>query len=151
VGLENFRDVQFEPVSLVDCGGEAHEFHFRTHLFGPGVSLSAFEIRNGYEAGYQFQVIGDPADDLLALLGRLIAKMRRALATKHLSQGELGLRIADREVRGMIEWDEKEDGGVPLVVVDGRAISWEHLGYMLMTFEGSQFKLEIRDISDELV
>jgi hypothetical protein len=39
---------------------------------------------------------------------------------------------------------------VPLVVVDGREITWEEFGRMLMTFEGWQFKLEIRDISEEL-
>jgi hypothetical protein len=39
-------------------------------LLGPGVSLDAFELRNGEPAGYHFQIIGDPEDDLLVLLGR---------------------------------------------------------------------------------
>src|SRR5437667_3090434 len=42
---------------------ELHEFHFRTHLFGDGVALNAFELRNGSPAGYQFQIIGEPQGD----------------------------------------------------------------------------------------
>jgi hypothetical protein len=45
-GLIDFEDANFEPVSLVDCTGEAHEFHFRTRLFGPGIALDAFELRS---------------------------------------------------------------------------------------------------------
>ena len=48
-----------------------------------GVSLDAFELRNGEPAGYYFQIIGDPEDDLLVLLGRLIEKMRCALSVQH--------------------------------------------------------------------
>jgi hypothetical protein len=62
---------------------------------GPGVALDAFELRDGHPAGYQFQIIGDAEEDLLALLGRLIVRMRRALSGKHVQQnGACGL--ADR-------------------------------------------------------
>ena len=150
-GLDKFEHLNFEPVRLVDCIGQPHDFHFRTHLFGPGVALDAFELRDGHPAGYRFQIIGDPEEDLLALLGRLIDKMRRALSIKHLGDGELGLRIADHQVvRGMIEWDGAQDGSMPLLIVDGREITWQEFGRMLMTFEGWQFKLEIRDQSAEL-
>jgi len=53
-------------------------------------------------------------------------------------------------VRGRIEWDESQEGRVPLVTVDGREITWDEFGRMLMNFEGWQFKLEIRDKSEEL-
>jgi hypothetical protein len=36
-----------------------------------------------------------------------------------------------------------------LVPVDGREISWEEFGRMLLTFEGGQFKLQIFDRSEE--
>jgi len=39
---------------------------------------------------------------------------------------------------------------VPPIVVDGREITWDRFGRMPMTFEGWQFKLEIRDQSEEL-
>jgi Thiolase, C-terminal domain len=102
-------------------------------------------------AGYKFQIIGDPEEDLLVLLGRLIEKMRRALSTKHLTDGEHGLQIAEqRVVRGRIEWDDASDGRVPLLVIDGREIGWDEFGRMLMSFEGWQFKLSIADKSEEL-
>jgi len=95
-------------------------------------------------------MIGNPEEDLLALLGRLINKMRRALSARHIQDGEYGLQVADKVVRARIEWDEAEDGCVPLIVVDGREITWNQFGRMLMSFEGWQFKLEIRDRSEEL-
>jgi hypothetical protein len=149
-GLDKFEHVRFEAVELADCTGEAHVFHFRTRLFGPGVSIDAFELRDGHPAGYEFQIIGDPQEDQLALLGRLIEKIRRALSIKHLKDGELGLQIADRlAVQGRIEWHAAEDGRVPLLVVDGREITWEEFGRMMLTCEGWQFRLEIRDKSEE--
>jgi hypothetical protein len=149
-GLEGFEHAKFEPVGLADCAGEVHEFHFRTHLFGPGVALDAFELRDGSPAGYHFQIIGDPADDLLVLLGRLIAKIRRALSVKHLVDGELGLQIGDnRVVRGNVESDRDYDGSVPLLIIDGREVTWDEFGRMLMSFEGWQFKLNLADKSEE--
>lgn len=149
-GLDKFEHARFDPVELADCTGQAHVFHFRTRLFGPGIALDAFELRDGHPAGYQFQVIGDPEDDLLALLGRLIDKIRRALSLVHIGDGEYGLQIADHMVvRGRVGWDAAEDDRVPLLTIDGREITWEELGRMLMTYEGWQFKLEIRDKSEE--
>ena len=151
VGPNKFEDARFEPVGLIDCLGQAHEFHFRAHFFGPGVALDAFELLDGYPAGYRFQLIGDPEDDLLVLLGRLIEKMRRGLSIKHLRGGELEAHIGeDAVVRGRIDSDGDLDGQVPILIIDGRKITWEEFGRMWMTFEGFQFKLEIRDKSEEL-
>jgi hypothetical protein len=150
-GLEGFEHVKFEPVSLTDSTGEVHEFAFGARSFGTGVALDAFELRDGHPAGYEFQVIGHPEEDLLALLGRLIEKMRRALSIRHLTDGEYGLRISDHStVRGRIAWDEAQNGRVPLLVIDGREIHWDEFGRMLMTFEGWQFKMKIVDPSEEL-
>lgn len=148
-GLEDFDNFRLEPVGITDCAGETHQFHFRTRLFGSGVALDAFELREGNPAGYRFQIVGDPEDDLFALLGRLIQKIRRTLSIKHLEDDGNRLQIADQTVRGRIDWDDSQDGRVPLIVVDGREISWEEFGRMLMTFEGWQIKLEILDPSDE--
>ncbi len=136
---------------MADCAGEIHEFHLRTHLFGPGVSLDAFELRDGSPGGYQFQIIGDPEDDLLVLLGRLIEKIRRALSVKHIVAGALGQQIADhRVVRGLIRWDDAHKGRIPRLVIDGREITWEDFGRMVMTYEGWQFKLQLHDKSEEI-
>lgn len=147
-GLD-FEHAKFTPVGLVDCDGEVHEFYFRTHLLGPGVTLDGFELRDGHPAGYWFQIIGKPEEDLLVLLGRLIERIRRALSTKHLTDGNLGLRIAGQVVRGRIEWDDAHDGRLPIIIIDGREVSWGEFGHMLMTFEGFHFQLNIRDKSEE--
>jgi len=150
-GIKDFEHVRFEPIGMSDASGRTHEFHFRAHLFGSGVALDAFELRNGHPAGYQFQVVGEPEEDLLVLLGRLIEKMRRSLAVKHVEDSELGLQVTDRlVVRGKIECDLHDDDRLPVVVIDGREVSWAEFGRMVMTFEGWQFKLEFRDMSDEL-
>lgn len=149
-GLKDFEHVGFEPTGMTDARGVVHQFHFRVHLFGSGVSLDAFELREGCPAGYQFRVIGDPEGDLLALLGRLIEKMRRALAVTHIDDSTLGLQVNDGLiVRGKIESNLDDDDRMPVVVIDGREVSWAELGHMAMTFEGWQFKLEFRDMSEE--
>ena len=58
--------------------------------------------------------------------------------------------IAEQTVRGRIDWDESAVERVPLLVIDGREISWNDFGRMLAAFEGWQFKLEIIDRSDEI-
>ena len=149
-GLEHFENLRFDQVVMTDCAGEAHEFHFRTRLLGSMVAVDAFEIKRGDPAGYQFQIVGDPDDDLLSLLGRLVERMRRRLSVKHLVRGEHGLQIAEQTVRARIDWDETQDERMPLLVIDGREVSWEEFGRMLMTFEGWQFRMEIGDPSEEV-
>jgi hypothetical protein len=140
-----------ESAGLTGFSGELREFHFRTHLFGTGVALDGFELCDGHPSGYHFQIIGDPEEDLLVLLGRLIEKMRRALSKKHLTNGEHGLQISDeRVVRGRVEWHDARNGRAPLLIIDGREIGWDEFGRMLMSFEGWQFKLTIVDKSEEL-
>ena len=144
-----FEHIQFHPIQLEDCEGTLHTFRFATHFFGPGVAVDAFEVFEGRRGGYQFQVIGKPDDDLLELLGRLIAKIRRGLSVKYLEKGDWCWRIANQSVRGTIHTEPHPEHSVPVVEIDGRAISWEYFGQMLATFEGWQFKLEIRDKSEE--
>ena len=151
LGLQEFEHVVFEPVRMVDERGAEHEFQFRTRLFGPGVAIDAFELRDGSPAGYEFQVIGETDDDPLELLGKLIGKMRRVLALTHLEDTDHGPQVNDRLIlRGTVGSDPDEDHRVPMVVIDGREISWDELGRMVAAFEGWQFKLEFRDRSDEV-
>lgn len=147
--LQDFENVRLEPIGLVDCAGERHVFHFRTQLLGHIVALDAFELHEGVPSGYQCQMIGDPEDDLLGLLGRLVEKLRRMLSVKHLTSEDPEPQIAAQTVRGRIDWDDSAVERTPLLVIDGREISWDEFGRMLMAFEGWQFKLEIVDRSDE--
>lgn len=147
---EHFENCRFEQITMTDCTGEAHEFHFRTRLLGPTVAIDAFELKRGEPAGYQFRILGESDDDVLELLGRLVARIRRGLSVKHLRQSGPDLQIADQTVRARIESDETEQWRMPLLVIDGREVSWHDFGRMLMTFEGWQFRLEIADPTDEV-
>ena len=140
LGLKRFENVRLHSVVMTDCAGERHEFHFRMRLLGSMAALDAFELTSGAPGGYQFQILGKPDDEPLSLLGRLIERMRRSLSVKHLVRSEHGMQIADWTVRGRIEWDESEDGRIPLLVIDGQEVSWDELGRMLMSFEGWQFR-----------
>ena len=60
------------------------------------------------------------------------------------------MQIVDETIRGRIEWDGVSDSRMPCVVIHGRRVEWDELGRMLVTFEGWQFKLEVRDPSHEI-
>jgi hypothetical protein len=53
-------------------------------------------------------------------------------------------------VRGRIDWGEKAEGRVPLLVIDGREITWKEFGHSFIAFEGFQFRLQISDRSEEV-
>ena len=99
-GLDDFDNIRLEPIGLTDCAGQEHQFHFQTRLLGSIVSLDAFELREGNLAGYTFQLIGKPKEDLFAQLGRLIQRIRKALSVKYIEDGPHGLQIVDDAVRG---------------------------------------------------
>ena len=151
-GEIDFTHVQFEPLEMPDAAGDTHRFHFEVHLLGDRLSLEAFELVGGAPGGYQFQVLGDAEEDLFELMGQMVPRIRRLLAQQHLKTDEYmpGLHIANLLVRGRITWDENEEGRLPMLVIDGKEISWEQFGRMVMGFEGWQFKLEIRDRSEEV-
>jgi hypothetical protein len=155
LGIEDFENNPIDPISITDADGAVHQFHFQTRLMGDIVTLEAFELSEGEPAGYQFQWIGAPGEDRFIQLGRLVEKIHRTLATKYIEESQYGLRVKDMDVKGRIEADlsvkaDLNGQRLPMLVIDGREVSWEKFGAMLMTFEGSQFKLQMLDRSDDL-
>ena len=154
-GIDDFDNHPLDPVFITSADGVIHEFHLRTRLLGAIVTLEAYELKDNEPSGYQFQLVGEPDEDRFVQLGRLVERIRRTLATKYLEEGQGGLQIRDMEVKGTIEADMSDESDLwgsrmPMLVIDGRDVSWEEFGQMVMTFEGFQFKLEIVDRSDEL-
>jgi hypothetical protein len=150
-GVENFENIRLEPIGITDCAGELHQFHFQNRLLENMVKIDGFELVDGNPDGYTFRIIGDPDDDLFVLLGKLVQKIRKTLLVKYLEDdAHHGLRIKDMEVCGRIESDYSDADRVPVMVIDGREISWDEFGRMLMMFEGWQFRMDICDRSDEL-
>ena len=148
----DFDHPHLQPVVLKDADGVDREFHFTTRLLGDRIAIDAHEVQGGEKNGYKFQQIDlDPEREPLEILALLLQKMRRALAQKHLEQDEHGIHISKPDVvRGYLDWDDESDGKLPLVVIDGKAFSWAQLGRIVMSYEGWQFKLEIKDPSEEV-
>jgi hypothetical protein len=148
-GLDDSQHVDFSPVEVAGREGEVHRFHVRVRGLGGRVALDAIELRGEEPDGCFFQSIGGAEEDLMAPLGQLIERIRRALALRHVVMGKLGWSIADMVVRARVAWDRADDGRAPLLVIDGREFTWEGFGRMMMTLEGWLFKLEIHDKSEE--
>ena len=47
------------------------------------------------------------------------------------------------QIHGRIEWDEANQGMLPMIVTDEKQWSWLELGRELMTYEGFKIKIEI--------
>lgn len=148
-GLD-FHHFRFERSDMADVAGTVHRFHFLLRHLGDRLCLEAFELQQGEPAGYRFEVVGPPDIDPLDLMGRLVERMRDALAKQYLIEGELGLAIAGTDVRGRIDCDPDSYDRIPVLVIDGRELSWNEFGRMLMTFEGWRFKLTIDEPGDEI-
>ncbi len=59
---------------------------------------------------------------------------------------DLGWQIGQHQrLVGRIEWDTDTDDAAPLLIVDGKAFTWEQVGRMLMTFEGFTLDARIED------
>ncbi|WP_404478945.1 hypothetical protein [Novosphingobium sp. BL-52-GroH] len=139
----------FQPIALTDARGLRHIFHLRLLDLGDRVTLDALEVRDDERDGYQFQALGEAGVDPFDLLARLLKRIRRALAQTHLVERGQRWEIDDRLVRGRITSDLDRPTSTPVVIIDGREISWNDFGEMLLTFEGWQFELAIHDPSDD--
>ena len=141
----------FEPAlyEIKGKGKKKHTFYIDRMVFPTGVSLEAREIKRGEHKGYRIAVRGDMECDHDELLKTLFAKVEKAVVKKYLTLNQLGPvkqhHIKGTEVAGNIEWDERYGSSVPLLVIDGKEISWEELGRMLMSFEGWAFQLKIME------
>ncbi len=87
--------------------------------------------------GYRFAVLGDFEADEWQLFQRLYEKTRREMGQRRIKYTEYGLQLTDRDrLVGRIESDFQAEGRLPLLAVDGRAVTWDAVGSMLMTYEG---------------
>jgi hypothetical protein len=146
----DYKHADFRPVTVTDCLGKPHEFHFRSHLVATGLVIDAFELEEGVPSGYEFSVLGEPDQQPLDLFRRLYERIRHALSVKHLERTAEGWSIGETDsVAGHITWDDETDGRLPGLVIDGESIRWEELGRMLTSYEGFHFRLDIHERTEE--
>ena len=147
LGLD-YQHVAFEPVTVQDLDGVAHTFQFRSRIFGDRLLLEALEV--GREEGYEISVIADAEQDLFVTFQRLFERIRRELGRTHIEPDGEGYRITEGDVvRGQISEDMSSFERMPLLIVDGKPITWEAFGRMIAPYAGFRFKLEIFDRREE--
>lgn len=144
-----FDNVQLQPIVVLDADGVSHTFDVQSMLVATGHEMIAREITKSDEPGYRFAVLDDIEADAWVLFQRLHARVRQELAKRHVHRTEFGWQLTEgRRFVGRIEWDDETGGSVPLVVIDGKAFTWEQVGHMLMTFEGFTIDARIKDAID---
>jgi len=144
----DYEHVSFDPLTIQDLDGVPHTFQFRPYVFGDQLSLEALEL--GPEEGYEFTVIADAEQDLFVTFQMLFERIRRELGRRHIeSDGNGYLITQDDVVRGQITDDPDSFEQMPLLIIDGKPITWEALGRMVAPNAGFCFKLEIFDRSEE--
>jgi len=113
--------------------------------------MEATEVTKDGSTGYAFQIIDDTKTDPLERYKILYEKMKRGLGVKHIQPDKYNItRYSITEpgiVRGHITSDI--DTHTPVVVVDGKEISWSEFGAMVSTYEGFNFKMDIFDKTEE--
>ncbi len=147
LGLD-YEHVSFDPLTIQDLDGVPHTFQFRPHIFGDQLSLEALEV--GPEEGYEFSVIAEAEQDLFVTFQTLFERIRRELRRRHIEPEGSGYRIThDDVVRGQFTDDPDSFERMPLLIIDGKPITWKELGRMVAPNAGFRFKLEIFDRSEE--
>ncbi len=153
----DYDHINLQPVVLKDVDGIDHQFHFSIRLMGEDLVLRSFEEEDDISEGYEFSIIGDIEDGVFSLFSRLYTRMIKALSRKHIyhDEGTNQWEITESDiVRGQItdDPDTEEDDWTsdPMIVIDGKAITWRALGQMLKAYEGFNFKLQIFDQTDEM-
>jgi hypothetical protein len=145
MGVE-FDHTPLEPIELADADGVVHRFQIKSLLVATGREMAAEEVPRPERGGFRFAVLGDYEADAWELFRRLYDKMKREIAVRHVEHTEFGWQLTKGErLVGRIEWDEETGGAIPLLVVDGKAYSWDEVGRMLMTFEGFTLYARVED------
>jgi len=150
-----FENIQLYPVILKDMDNVDHEFHFSLRVMGEKLALKAFEVKGDFPTGYEFSMTGDTEDGIFPLFSNLYERMIKTLNRKHIFKNKdtddwqiTGANI----VRGQISCNKKSIGysRKPMMIIDGKEISWEDFGKMLIPYEGFNFRLQILDQNNEI-
>lgn len=144
-----FHQADLQPVTLKDADANPHTFHVQSRLAPTGHVVEAFEVEDGHPRGYRFAVLGGFEADALSLFALVYEKIQKALARKQVRRGEFGWQLElEQPVTGRIEHDPESDLRLPMVTIDGREFRWDQLGHMVMTFEGFDLELRVRNSID---
>ena len=137
-GLNWQRDFPMRE-EVEDYAGRGRVFVITCHEGGLGFTVRATE--EGREGtGYEFAAYSETSP--YSALGRVRDKMRRGLATRHITGSRGAYQMTHDQLRGRISSDRET--GV-FVVVDGIPLTMEDLAEILSTHEGWGLELRIVD------
>jgi hypothetical protein len=147
MGIENFKDF-IKIYQAKDVDGELHVFEIQKEIFPMGIKWVANEIKN---SGYQFGFYAKLEDDPVECLQKLYRMINNGLSVKHVEkkqiEGQTIYSLPKDKLVGRIEWDE-DGGGMPRVVIDGKAYSWLAVGKMLMGYEGWNVVMKVWEMGE---
>ena len=143
----DFDNTPIAPIVVTDVDGVRHRFEIRSMLVGTGHAMYAREVRHrDVRGGYRFEILGDLEADARDLFKLLRERIRQGLSVRHVHETEHGWHLTQaHRLSGVIEWDPETEGALPLLIVDGRAFTWDQIGRMLMTFEGFTLNAIVED------
>lgn len=144
--------IQVKSITFKDYSGKDKIFLISRELHPIGICLEANEVSSG-DCGYKFAVHGELDCNQAELFRKLNKKVkegiqRQYIELKQFQNWEYNTMVGD-ELIGRLEYDEQEKE-LPMVVVDGKAYSWNEFGKILKSNEGFQFKMKIYDITDDI-
>jgi len=130
-----------------DCCGQRRWFVMAMEHVQLGYAISATEENTEDNEGYQFREF-DPISPYLAL-GRLRARIQRALAIRHLEERAPGDFVPLHDtLRGRISYSNEEDEVA--FVIDGKSLTLAQFARIVAMHEGWQFRFEFVDEGDEV-
>ncbi len=125
---------------------EVEDFAGRIRTF----TVDCFELPMGYSVhavenntdhmGFLFESFSETSP--YSALGEVRRKMRKALATRHITKSEYGYDMLHDELKGRITRDAQ---GEPALIVDGIHLSLEQLRQFFSSHEGFEFSLIIKE------
>ncbi len=127
---------------FTDFDGKKRVFEFKSFSCPTGFVYEATEIQDGEPKGMRFSVLGTE-DGAEVWRYELEQRVKRALKGRHIEYHKESNTwvTCDHIIRGQIRWDDETEGETPLIVVDGKDLTWTEFGKTMMTHEGFQFVL----------
>ncbi len=137
------------PEEITGSDGRAHHIVYRLWRSPGGIAVEAFEGERSFNR-YYAEVVGAHDADVALLVDEVRAAIRQRIGRQDLELSPSGhMVMSGNELLGRLVW---RDDGMPYgVVVDGREMSWEELGWAMEPFEGWEFRISIEglDADDE--
>jgi hypothetical protein len=150
VGEENL-EASMNIKEFTDVDGKKRVFEFKSFPCPTGFVYEATEIQNGEPKGMRFSVLGTE-NKAEVWRYKLEERLKKALKVKHIEYHREShtWTTSDHIIRGQIRWDHETEGETPLIIVDGKGLTWTELGKTMMTHEGFQFVMKFVDPSDDM-